>query len=228
VPTPAAIAVYISPMQIVSNTGGIVATNSFLVADEVAGQAVVFDAPDNTVAPLLDEAVKRGWDVVGLWLTHGHFDHVADHRVVTDRFPAARVLIHRLDEPKLEHPERVRFPVPFRIPPRKADAYVEDGQRLTLGSLNVRVLHTPGHSPGHVMYYFEDAGVLVGGDLIIMGAVGRTDFPDASEDQLNASIRRVMTLPRETNLLPGHGDPSTLGHELETNPYVQEAMEADA
>jgi glyoxylase-like metal-dependent hydrolase (beta-lactamase superfamily II) len=213
-------------MQIVSTTGGIVATNSFLVADEVAKQAVIFDAPDNTVAPLLEEAAKRGWDVVGLWLTHGHFDHVADHKVVTDRFPGAKVLIHRLDEPMLLRPERVRFPVPFKIPPRKADAYVEDGQTLTLGSMKVRVLHTPGHSPGHVMYHFEDAGVLVGGDLIIMGAVGRTDFPESNQADLEASIRKVMRLPGDTNLLPGHGDPSTLRQELETNPYVQEAMEA--
>ena len=214
-------------MQIVTNTGGIVATNSFLVADETAKQAVIFDAPDNTVAPLLDEAAKRGWDVVGLWLTHGHFDHVADHKVVTDRFPGAKVLIHRLDEPKLLRPERVRFPVPFKIPPRKADAYVEDGQQLTFGSLRVRVLFTPGHSPGHVMYHFDEAGVLVGGDLIIMGAVGRTDFPDASQADLDASIRKVMQLPGDTTLLPGHGQPSTLREELETNPYVQEAVEAE-
>ena len=213
-------------MQIVSNTGGIVATTSFLIADEVAGQAVLFDAPDNTVGPLLDEAAKRGWDVIGLWLTHGHFDHVADHKLVTDRFPGAKVLIHALDEPKLARPERVRFPIPFTIPPRKADAYVEDGQTLALGSMTVRVLFTPGHSPGHVMYHFEEAGMLVGGDLIIMGAVGRTDFPDASEAELQASIRKVMRLPGETHLLPGHGDPSTLRHELETNPYVQEAMES--
>ena len=74
-------------MQILMNTGGIATTNAYLVADEVSKQAVIFDAPDSTVAPLLDEAVKRGWDVIGLWLTHGHFDHVADHAVVTRRFP---------------------------------------------------------------------------------------------------------------------------------------------
>ena len=214
-------------MRIVSNTGGIAATNSYLACDDASKQAVIFDAPDGTVAPLLEEAVRNGFDVVGLWLTHGHFDHVADHKVVTDRFPNAKVLIHRLDEPKLLRPERVRFPIPFKIPPRKADAYVEDNEVLTLGSLRARVIYTPGHAPGHVMYHFEDAKLLVGGDLIILGAVGRTDFPDSSEDDLNASIRRVMRLPPETTLLPGHGDPSTLRHELETNPYVQEAMEAE-
>ena len=178
-------------MKIVANTGGIAATNCYLVADEAAKQAVLFDAPDHTAGPLLDEAAPQEWDVIGLWLTHGHFDHVADHKVVTDRFPRAKVLIHKLDEPKLASPGSQFFPLPFVIPPRKADAYVEDGQLLTLGALCVRVIHTPGHAPGHVMYHFEDEAVLIGGDLIIMNAVGRTDLPDASEVELEASIRKV-------------------------------------
>jgi hydroxyacylglutathione hydrolase len=213
-------------MKIVSNTGGIAVTNSFLVADEQTKQAVLFDAPNDTVAPLLDEAQKQGWDVIGLWLTHGHFDHVADHKLVTDRFPNAKVLIHPLDEPKLIDPGSKFFPIPFVIPPRKADAYVEDGQVLTLGSLRARVIHTPGHAPGHVMYYFEDEGVLVGGDLIIGGSVGRTDLPDSRHSDLEASIRKVMLLPGDTTLLPGHGDPSTLREESEINPYVQAAVDA--
>lgn len=211
-------------MVIRMHTGGIADTNCFLVADEDAKQAVLFDAPNDTVEPLLDEATRQGWDVVGLWLTHGHFDHIADHKLVTDRFPNAKVLIHQLDEPKLTDPRSQFFPLPFEIPPRKADAYVEDGQLLSLGSLRVRVIHTPGHAPGHVMYHFEEAGVLIGGDLIIGGSVGRTDLPDANHGTLEASIRKVMRLPGETHLLPGHGDPTTLAHELQTNPYVQEAM----
>ena len=214
-------------MKIVSNTGGIAVTNAFLIADEQTKQAVVFDAPNDTVAPLLDEAQKQGWDVIGLWLTHGHFDHTADHKLVTDRFPNAKVLIHRLDEPKLIEPGSKVFPIPFVIPSRKADAYVEDGQVLTLGNLRARVIHTPGHAPGHVMYYFEDEGVLVAGDLIIGGSVGRTDLPDSRHADLEASIRKVMQLPGDTTLLPGHGNPSTLREELETNPYVQAAVEGE-
>jgi glyoxylase-like metal-dependent hydrolase (beta-lactamase superfamily II) len=206
------------------NTGGIAVTNCFLVADETAKQAVLFDAPDHTVAPLLDEAQRQGFDVIGLWLTHGHFDHVADHKLVTDRFPKAQVLIHKLDEPKLVDPTSRFFPLPFTIPQRRADAYVEDGQVLSLGSLRARVIHTPGHAPGHVMYYFERESLLVGGDLIIGGSVGRTDLPDSDHAELEASIRKVMQLPGDTRLLPGHGDVTTLRHELETNPYVQESM----
>ena len=164
-------------MQILSNTGGIAATNSYLIADENSGQAVLFDAPDHTVAPLLEVAKKRNWEIVGLWLTHGHFDHVADHAVLTEKFPKARVLIHRLDEPKLIEPNSLFFPLPFEIPPRNADGYVEDGQAMKIGALELNVIHTPGHSPGHVAYHFPRQNILIGGDLIMMNSVGRTDFP---------------------------------------------------
>src|SRR4030088_351700 len=99
-------------MTIVQNTGGIAGTNSFLVVDDATKQAVIFDAPDHTVAPLLDEAQKSGFNVIGLWLTPGHFDHVADHAIVPSRFPQAKVLIHPLDEPKLRRPNTAFFQLP--------------------------------------------------------------------------------------------------------------------
>ena len=213
-------------MIIAMNSGGIAGTNCFLIGDETTGDAVVFDAPDHTVGPLLDHAQKLGLNVIGLWLTHGHFDHVADHAEVTRRFPAAKVLIHRLDEPKLQAPGASLFALPFEIPPRSADAYVEDGQHLKLGNLRVEVIHTPGHAPGHVMYYFPDEKILVGGDLIIGGSIGRTDLPDSNHAELERSIRRVMQLPGDTRLLPGHGEVSTLEDERRENPYVQEALAA--
>lgn len=216
-------------MKVLLKTGGVAATNGWLVVDEATKQAVLFDAPDHTVGPLLRQAKESGWEIIGLWLTHGHFDHIADHAEVTKAFPNAKVLIHPLDEPKLQNPQRMLalMGLPMMIPPRKADAYVREGDELRLGSHVVRVIETPGHSPGHVMYHFPDAGLLVGGDLIIMGAVGRTDFPDSNHADLLASIRKVMKLPPETKLLPGHGDLSTLADELRDNVYVQDALEEE-
>src|SRR5690348_14802150 len=100
-------------MVVLPDTGGIAATNCYLIADERAKEAVLFDAPNDTVKPLLDEAKKRNWNVIGLWLTHGHFDHIADHEVVTKAFPGAKVLIHRLDEPKLIKPDLMAMFLPF-------------------------------------------------------------------------------------------------------------------
>ena len=215
-------------VQILANTGGIASTNCYLVADEQAKQAVLFDAPNDTVAPLLEEAARRGWDVIGLWLTHGHFDHIADHAEVSRRFPSAKVLIHRLDDPKLRRPNAMAMLLPFKITPRHADGHVEDGQTLKIGSIDVQVIHTPGQSPGHVMYHFSTEKILIGGDLIICGAVGRTDFADSNPAALDASIRRVMQLPPDTQLLPGHCEASTLGQERQTNPYVQQALDETA
>ncbi len=211
-------------MLVLMNTGGIAVTNCFVLADEVSKQAVLFDAPDGTTASLLDEVQRRGFDLIGLWLTHGHFDHVADHAGVTARFPNAKVLLHELDAPKLRHPQSTMFSLPFDIPPREPDAFVTDGQELMLGENIVRVIYTPGHAPGHVMYHVPQHELLVGGDLIIAGSVGRTDLPDSRHADLEASIRKVMLLPGATKLLPGHGDPSTLDAERASNPYVVEAL----
>lgn len=215
-------------MQILMNSGGMAMTNCYLVADEAAKVAVLFDAPDHTALPLLEQAKARGWELIGLWLTHGHFDHIADHAVVTAHFPNAKVLMHRLDEPKLQHPgSQLRlFGLPMDIPARSADAHVNDGDTLHIGRLAVQVLHTPGHAPGHVVYHLVEQGVLIGGDLIFAGSVGRTDLPDSDHARLEASIRRVMKLPPGTHLLPGHGQATTLADERESNPWVREALRA--
>jgi len=215
-------------MLTIMNSGGVAMTNCFLLVDETTRQAVLFDAPDHTVEPLLDDAAKNGYDLVGLWLTHGHFDHFADHALVRKRFPSAKILLHSLDEPKARLPEAQTrmFQLPFVIPPLKADSQVSDGQALQIGSVEVKVLHTPGHSPGHVCYHLPGEKVLVGGDLIIGGSVGRTDLPDSRHADLEASIRRVMQLPEDTRLLGGHGPVTTLGEERRRNPYVRSILES--
>lgn len=211
-------------MQILMNTGGIAVTNCFVIADEIAKQAVLFDAPDHTTEPLLDEVARRGWDLIGVWLTHGHFDHVADHEVATARFPKAKVLIHALDAPKLRNPKTSAFVLPFTIPPREPDGLLADEQKLSIGSLELEVIYTPGHSPGHVMFHLASEQILVGGDLIIGGSIGRTDLPDSDHAALEESIRKIMKLPAETRLLPGHGDISTLAAERENNAFVRKIL----
>jgi hydroxyacylglutathione hydrolase len=110
------------------------------------------------------------------------------------------------------------------IPPGKSDRVLEDGDELRLGSMTARVIHTPGHSPGHVCYYFAEQNLLVSGDLIIMGAIGRTDLPDCDPAAMDESLRKIMRLPDETVLLPGHGDMSSIRDERANNEYVQMAL----
>jgi hydroxyacylglutathione hydrolase len=214
-------------MTVLTASGGVAMTNCFVVADENSKQAVLFDAPDHTTERPLTETAKRGWDLIGLWLTHGHFDHFADHAVVKRHFPNAKILIHPLDEPKAQNPDLQTgiFGLPLVIPPLRPDGYVADNQKLKLGSVDVVVIHTPGHAPGHVAYYFPSENLLIGGDLIIAGSVGRTDLPDSDHAALEASIRRIMQLPPKTRLLGGHGPPTTLENERKHNPFVQEALQ---
>lgn len=211
-------------MEILRATGGIAQTNCWLIADEVAKQAVLFDAPNDTTTKLLDECQKRGWDLIGLWLTHGHFDHLADHAVVTQRFPNAKVLLHRDDEDKITGQYPLIIPLPFDIPERKPDAYLTEGQKLKIGSIDVEVLHTPGHAAGHVVFHLPKEKVLVGGDMIICGAIGRVDLPDSDYGTMCRSIRRIIDLPEETTLLPGHCGTSTLARELHSNCMVKECL----
>ena len=215
-------------MKVLTNTGGLAATDAYVVADEDVGECVVIDAPDHTLAPLLREVHTLGWRVTALWLTHGHFDHVADHPLLPD----VPVVMHAADADKLRDPRRQLdafaalsgFRVPLDIPPREPDRLITDGGVLTVGGLTATVLHTPGHSPGHVCFHFADQDVLVGGDLIIGGAVGRTDLPDSDPAALAASVRRIMALPPATKLLPGHGRPLTLADEARENPVVREML----
>lgn len=212
-------------MKILTATGGIAGTNCYVIADDTTGDCVLIDAPDHTVGPLLDEIETRQWKLAALWLTHGHFDHLADHAVVTARFPKTKIIMHEIEAPKLRQPGSKVFRLPFTIPPGEPFATINDGDVGTFGSLSARAIHTPGHSPGHVCYYFEDQKLLIGGDLIIGGAIGRTDLPDASIQDMQKSIQRVMELPDDTQLLGGHGGPSTIGHERQRNPYVRLALE---
>ncbi len=215
-------------MKVIMDTGGLAGTNCYLIGDDASKECVLFDAPDHTVEGLLKQIKDNDWTLKGLWLTHGHFDHLGDHKVVTDTFPGTPILIHKLDEPKLITPNSRLFPLPFTIPPGQASGLVEDGQMLSIGQHACRVIHTPGHAPGHVMYYFEEDDILVGGDLIIGGAIGRYDLPDSDYEALCDSVRKIMKLPPETNLLPGHGDVTTLGDELANNPFVRQIIEQTA
>jgi hydroxyacylglutathione hydrolase len=209
-------------MKIYMNTGGLAETNAYLLANESAKVAAIIDAPEGTTASLISIARQHGYDVQYLLLTHGHWDHISDHAVVTEAFPKARVMIHQLEEPRLQRPGGEMFELPYEIPSRSADAYLEDGGKIHIGNITLAAMHTPGHAAGHVVLYASEQETLFTGDLLMAGGVGRYDLSDGDEITLRQSLHRVLLLPDSVRVLSGHGPATTIGRERMGNFYVRE------
>ena len=201
----------------------VAATNTWVVAAERGGPAVVVDAPPDPEG--VGELVRR-LDVIpaALMLTHGHVDHAGGARAVTDSL-GVQAHVHPDDDFLTLDPESQLRMLFGGVPPGEYGApaemiTLEDGQRLELGGLELDVLHTPGHTPGHCCFWVEEAGVLFSGDQLFAGSIGRTDLPGGDTAQLMASMRdRIMPLPDDARVLPGHGPETTIGRERATNPF---------
>lgn len=212
-------------MRITAAPLWLAATNCYVVAAGPEGPAVVVDAPPDV--PGVCELVRRsGVTPVALLLTHAHLDHVGGAGGVTEEYgiPAS---LHPDDGPLAgDLAGQVRMLMGFDGDGsyRGANGYqpLADRQRLELAGLGFRVIHTPGHTPGHCCLWLEEEGVLFSGDHLFAGSIGRTDLPGGDYDALLRSMaERVMPLPPETHVLPGHGPATTLARELAGNPFLQ-------
>ena len=201
-------------------------TNCYVVAPEHGGPAVVVDAPPDpaSVAELL---VKHELVPVALLVTHGHVDHVGGAGAVA-RATGVAAYLHPDDDWLALEPEmqlRSLFggvPPGDYAPPERFTA-LADGDRLSLAGLDLDVLHTPGHTPGHCCFHLSAEGLLFSGDQLFAGSIGRTDLPGGDYPTLMRSMAdKVMPLPGATDVLPGHGPATTLAHEARTNPFLQE------
>lgn len=197
---------------------GPVATNCYVVrADRGAREAVVVD-PGADAAQLRLELARAGARCVAIVITHCHWDHlggVADLAEGTD----APVYMSALEAPVLEQPDNW-FP-DAQLRPHVADVRLEGDETLSLAGLTWETLRVPGHSPGHLAFYVD--GALLSGDVLFAGSVGRTDLPGTDWPTLLASIRTLVDrFAPETVVYPGHGSPTTLGDELQRNPFLAE------
>lgn len=203
-----------------------IGTNSWLLVDKARREAALFDAPAEAWETVSEVLVKRGVRLTGLYLTHGHWDHILGApRVAAAGVP---VFAHRGDERLLADPGiQTRFMMmPSLNPgPIAVTHWVEGGQKLSILGREVEVRHVPGHAPGHVLFWFPSEGLAVSGDVILGNAIGRTDLPGGSFDELMRSIlTQVLTLPDSARLLPGHGDASTVGEQKQSNSYVRQLL----
>ncbi len=202
-------------------TLGPFATNCYLLAPAGGRDCWIIDASFGP-APIIRAIRKRDLTPRALILTHAHVDHIAGVREVIEAFPGLPLLIHEAEAEWLLDPAlnlSAFSGTPVTAP--AATRLLRDGEFLELGETRWQVLHTPGHSPGGITLYAETLGVAIVGDTLFAGSIGRTDFPGCSFEQLERSIRtRLYTLPARTRVLPGHGEPTTIGDERRGNPFV--------
>ena len=203
-------------------------TNCYVMALEKGGPAVVVDAPPDLegVVGLLR---KHDLAVSALLLTHGHVDHTGSSGGLS-RSTGAAVFMHGDDDflglDPMAQMTALFGGVPPDVgdlaPPEKMERLI-DGLILELAGVSLEVRHTPGHTPGHCCFYLESDGLLFSGDQLFAGSIGRTDFPYGDHGQLMRSMEtKVLTLPEDTEVLPGHGPRTTLAAERRTNPFLAE------
>lgn len=197
--------------------------NAYIARLEGREDCLVIDPglePEKIIAVLEQE----GLTVSAILNTHGHSDHIGGNAALKERWPDCPIVIGTADAPKLIDPNQnlsSMFGAHLVSPP--ADVTVEDGDTYSAAGFDLRVLGIPGHSAGHVVFFYEtnDPPLAFVGDVIFSGSVGRTDFPDGDFQQLQTGIHtKLFTLPGKTLLLPGHGPTTTVAAEKYSNPYV--------
>lgn len=198
---------------------GEVQTNCYFGVNKETKEMFVID-PGASAKMLAGRIQEKGYRPLGILLTHGHFDHAGSARELADLL-GVNIYAHEAEKETLEDPARnVSGMTGFRER-YEADIYVKDGQTLHLAGFDLRVLHTPGHTPGGCCYYLPEEAALFSGDTLFCQSVGRTDFPGGSMGQLVRGIReKLLDLPEYTKVYPGHMETTTIGQEKQGNPFL--------
>ena len=197
---------------------GLYEANCVVVWEDPAG-AWVFD-PGADCGRIVESLKKEGLAVGAVVLTHAHFDHISAVNEVLAAYPGVPVYLHRGDEGMAFSPLNQMPPYPRTQRPATLDTSKGDGDTITCGGLSARVIHTPGHTPGSWCLHFGADKVLVAGDTLFNGSIGRTDFPGGSMSEMEVSLGILKALPDDTRLICGHGPGSTIGAEKRSNPYL--------
>jgi len=211
-------------MLIISLTVGPLLTNCYVVACEKTFEALIIDPgfSEHEGDYFLREIDKRGLHVKYILNTHGHVDHISGNAWVKEA-TKAKILIHQGDVEMLSDPLKnfsIILGEPLVSP--QPDLTLKDGDVLRVGFLEFRVLHTPGHTAGSISLYCRDEKKVFTGDTLFARSIGRTDLPGASYKALMSSIReKLLSLPDETVVYPGHGEETTIGIERKWNPFLR-------
>jgi glyoxylase-like metal-dependent hydrolase (beta-lactamase superfamily II) len=194
-------------------SSGPIDNNAILLACEKTKKAVLIDAPQDSTSRYIALVEKHHLNVQGLLLTHTHQDHIVDIAPLKEKFQMA-VYVHPLDAANLQFPGADRLPIFMEREAIEPDEHLEDGELFQLGEITIKVVHTPGHSPGGVCFYIEKEDLLISGDTLFQGSMGRIDFPTSNPKDMVESLKKLAALPSDTRVIPGHGPETTIGAEM--------------
>ncbi len=208
--------------QIFAFEAGPVATFGYIVADMNQRLCVIIDAPLSADTDMLTVINEHHLQVQAILLTHSHWDHTGTAQALKDA-TSAPIFIHPDDAYRLLDPMRhTMFRLPFVIPASPHDHELHHGDIITCGTWTLEVRHTPGHTEGGVCFIDHAHDIAFVGDTLFAESIGRTDLPGGNTDTLLSSIRReLFSLPDTMQFYPGHGTPSTIGHERLYNPFLR-------
>lgn len=194
---------------------GELVTNAYILFSEEEGKAVLFDAPAEP-EKILDYLKKYNLSLEYIFLTHAHFDHIMALEELK-KTTGAKVVVHELEEKYLNDSSLNLSNV--KLPYLSADILVKDGDIIEFCGINIKVIHTPGHTTGGVCYLFDET--LISGDTLFLKSIGRFDFPLGNfEEEIRSIKEKLMILPDDTKVYPGHGFSTTIGRERKENPYL--------
>ncbi|NLJ78407.1 MAG: MBL fold metallo-hydrolase [Tissierellia bacterium] len=205
-------------MQVIRLEAGIYAANCYLIYESDSMEAIIID-PGGDSDDIISRVEDLGLKVKYIILTHGHADHIAGVAELRDYFNVP-VAIHKEDEPMLRDSDRnfssTMATGEIEIDP---DILLDEETKIEFGGLPIKIIHTPGHTPGGITINIEN--YLFTGDTLFAGSIGRTDFPGGSFEDIIASIKeKLLVYPDDTILYPGHGPASSIGKEKSSNPFI--------
>jgi glyoxylase-like metal-dependent hydrolase (beta-lactamase superfamily II) len=197
-------------MERITRVVGPASTNVHVLADARTREAIAIDTAIPSLAWIRDELAAREWTLRLIVSTHGHWDHIGDNAAVAEH-TGAGIAVHPDDRESLLHPAPLW--APFEIPPSVPAVELAEGGEVRFGEIRLRVLHTPGHTPGSVCLQSVDEGLLFSGDTLFAGGWGRVDLPGGSAEAIAESLVRLGELEPMTKVFPGHGPETTIGRE---------------
>jgi glyoxylase-like metal-dependent hydrolase (beta-lactamase superfamily II) len=199
-------------------------TNAYVAACAKTREAAILDPAPDSFKQIETFLTNQKLNPKKILLTHSHWDHIADVSLIKEKYHIP-VYIHALDTSNLQEPGSDALPCWIKITPVQPDILLEEGMEVSVGELRFQVLHTPGHSPGSVCFYEPLHHVLFSGDTLFQGTIGNLSFPTSQPSLMWHSLAKLVRLPPETRVFPGHGSETTIGAESSWLPYAKKLFD---